>query len=176
MKKTEITNELKVKVNDFISFINILSHQDFEKSVNNKWSPGQQLEHVYLSTKPIEKLFLLPKLLLHVLYGRPKRPSRSYNEIVRDYQKSLISGGKAPSKFMPKHTTINEKERVLNQLNHVVNKLVYKFSQKSEEELDDIFLPHPLLGKVTLRELYLFNIYHILHHHNKTEENLAKVN
>jgi hypothetical protein len=57
-----------------------------------------------------------------------------------------------------------------------VNKLVYKFSQKSEEELDDIFLPHPLLGKVTLRELYLFNIYHILHHHNKTEENLAKVN
>ena len=66
------------------------------------------------------------------------------------------------------------KERLIKQLNNTVDKLIDKLNQKSEEELDTIFIPHPLLGKITLRELYYFTIYHILHHHKKIEENLTK--
>ena len=174
MKKTEIAKEFKEKANDFVSYINTLSDQDFEKVINNKWSPGQQLEHVYLSTKPIEQVYLLPKFLLNIFFGKPKRPSKSYNEVVTDYQKTLDNGGTAPCKFTPKEIGIDKKERLIKQLNNTVDKLIDKLNQKSEEELDTIFIPHPLLGKITLRELYYFTIYHILHHHKKIEENLTK--
>ena len=76
--------------------------------------------------------------------------------------------------YIPKQISIDKKERLIKQLNNTVDKLIDKLNQKSEEELDTIFIPHPLLGKITLRELYYFTIYHILHHHKKIEENLTK--
>ena len=175
MKKTEITKKFTENTNNFVSYIYTLSDQDFEKITNNKWSPGQQLKHVYLSTKPIKLIFLLPKFLLNIFFGKPKRPSKSYNEVITDYQKALANGGKAPSMYIPKQISIDKKERLIKQLNNTVDKLIDKLSQKSEEDLDTIFTPHPLLGKITLRELYCFTIYHISHHHKKTEENLTKL-
>jgi hypothetical protein len=35
---------------------------------------------------------------------------------------------------------------------------------KQEERLDQYLAPHPLLGKITLRELTFFTIYHSHHH------------
>ena len=37
-------------------------------------------------------------------------------------------------------------------------------SQISEHKLDRCILPHPLLGKLTLREMIYFTIYHMEHH------------
>ena len=34
----------------------------------------------------------------------------------------------------------------------------------SDAKLDKYIAPHPLLGKITLRELAYFTIYHIQHH------------
>jgi len=33
-----------------------------------------------------------------------------------------------------------------------------------EDDLDRVMLPHPLLGKLTLREMLFFTIYHVEHH------------
>jgi len=43
----------------------------------------------------------------------------------------------------------------------------------SEEDLDKLILPHPLLGKLTLREMMYFTIYHVQHHQRIVERNLA---
>jgi hypothetical protein len=34
-------------------------------------------------------------------------------------------------------------------------------------------LPHPLLGKLTIREMLYFTVYHGEHHRLHTEQNLA---
>jgi hypothetical protein len=34
----------------------------------------------------------------------------------------------------------------------------------SEDDLDNHRLPHPLLGKLTVREMLFFTLYHIQHH------------
>jgi hypothetical protein len=40
-------------------------------------------------------------------------------------------------------------------------------SIRKEAKLDNFIAPHPLLGKITLRELCYFTIYHTQHHlHN----------
>jgi hypothetical protein len=43
----------------------------------------------------------------------------------------------------------------------------------SEKDLDTLILPHPLLGKVTLREMLYFTIYHVQHHVEQVKTNLA---
>ena len=60
--------------------------------------------------------------------------------------------------------------------------LVSKYHQKlaegglekySESDLDLIILPHPLLGKITLREMMYFTIYHVQHHQKIAENTLS---
>jgi len=42
-----------------------------------------------------------------------------------------------------------------------------------EPQLDQYIAPHPLLGKITLRELCYFTIYHTKHHLNIIKERLS---
>ena len=44
----------------------------------------------------------------------------------------------------------------------------------SEKDLDNYILPHPLLGKLTIREMLFFTIYHVQHHEVLTLKNLGK--
>ena len=43
-------------------------------------------------------------------------------------------------------------------------KLIAKIEKQTESDLDKYILPHPLLGKVTLREMLYFTIHHNEHH------------
>lgn len=43
---------------------------------------------------------------------------------------------------------------------------------KTCDELDKYILPHPLLGKLTIREMMYFTIYHVEHHKKLTERGL----
>jgi hypothetical protein len=42
--------------------------------------------------------------------------------------------------------------------------LARRIDRFSETQLDQLILPHPLLGKLTLREMLYFTIYHVQHH------------
>lgn len=39
----------------------------------------------------------------------------------------------------------------------------------SDKALDSYLLPHPLLGKMTVREILFFTLYHNLHHVNDVQ-------
>ncbi|QLH34686.1 MAG: DinB family protein [Cyclobacteriaceae bacterium] len=54
-----------------------------------------------------------------------------------------------------------------------VNRLAAKLNRFSEAELDLYILPHPLLGKLTLREMIYFTCYHVQHHQELTTKNLS---
>jgi uncharacterized damage-inducible protein DinB len=47
-----------------------------------------------------------------------------------------------------------------------------KIDKISEEDLDKHILPHPLIGKTTIREILYFTIYHVQHHQKAIKENL----
>ena len=44
------------------------------------------------------------------------------------------------------------------------NKLIKRVQQYDENALDHYILPHPLLGKLTMREMLFFTIHHNFHH------------
>jgi hypothetical protein len=45
----------------------------------------------------------------------------------------------------------------------------------SEQELDRVTLPHPLLGKLTAREVAYFTVYHGRHHVEAVRRRLGAV-
>jgi len=55
---------------------------------------------------------------------------------------------------------------VINTFVATHQKLIAKISNWKDEDLDHFLLPHPLLGKITLREMLYFTDFHILHHND----------
>jgi hypothetical protein len=172
MNKEAIKKILSEKHNSFIDYIKSLSDNDFiYKSNTAKWSAGQQLQHIYLSVRPINIALLIPKFILNFLFGKPHQ-NRPYEEIVVTYQTSLLNGGKAGSQFIPKNVSIGKKIILIDDLTELIKSLNEKIERLSEQDLDKYALPHPLIGKISIREMLYFTIYHVQHHHKSVIENI----
>ena len=162
--KIEIIEALDKNVNAFNEFILPLGKEEFENTKDGKWSAGQNLDHLILAIRPLQPAFSLPKFVLKVLFGKANRPSGSYEAVVEKYKSKLAAGGKASGRFIPKAILLNEKDSVVKKYDRQKEKLIKKIKKQSEEKLDNYILPHPLLGKITLREMLFFTIYHNEHH------------
>lgn len=174
MKKNEIINLLEANHQHFVERINQLSEVDFMYAPSGKWTAGQQLEHIYKSVSPLILAFTVPKFVLKWKFGKANRSSKSYNDLVEKYSLKLIGGGKAPAEFIPKFVEWNEKNALVNKLNKAIGKIIARLKHISEEDLDVYILPHPLLGKVTLREMLFFTIHHVEHHQGLVTRNVKE--
>ena len=128
-----------------------------------KWSPAEHFEHLYLSAKPLVQVLNKPKIIFRA-FGKPFQPSGDYDNVVERYKLSLQQGGKATGKYIPK--MIRSKAELMFKWQRQKNKLS-KIIRNSwtEAELDAYLLPHPLMGKLTVREMLFFTIYHTSYHH-----------
>ena len=60
-------------------------------------------------------------------------------------------------------------EAVITSLQIAHQQLLKKVENWKESDLDKYVLPHPLLGKISLREMLYFTDFHILHHNTLTK-------
>jgi hypothetical protein len=172
MNKSEIQQQLRNNHLRFIKQITILSDSDFLLSTNNKWTAGQQLEHIVKSVRPVNLALILPRFLLRIVFGKANRTSKSYEALVEKYHAKLATGYKASAAFLPKSVGVRNRESLSKRLHALIDSLVSRVDTFSEEQLDLFILPHPLLGKLTLREMLYFTIYHAEHHEKLTLKNL----
>ena len=173
MDKQTIINKLYESHNSFISYLNDLTKEEFLCSKNDKWTAGQQLEHICLGVKPVRQLISLPLFIPKLIWGQANRESRSYEDLVKKYLLKLENGGRATGRFIPKSVSIEKGEKLKTHLKNEVDKLVAKLEKLTEDELDKYILPHPLLGKLTIREMLCFTIYHVGHHEELAKRNLT---
>ena len=98
--------------------------------------------------------------------GKPNRNSRSYDELVAKYKLKLEQGGRASKRYIPNPIpALYGKEKLLNNFAKAMDRMAVAIEKKwKEAEPDQYLAPHPLLGKITLRELGYFTIYHTYHH------------
>lgn len=174
MTKTDIQHQLTKSYHAFTEAILSLSEADFLFAASDKWSAGQQLEHLYRAVRPITLAFVLPKFVPRLLFGKANRPSRNYNALVNKYHEKLAAGGKASRPYIPKAVLFIQRNKLKTKLLRTVAKLNRNLNKYSEAELDSYILPHPLLGKLTLREMLFFTIYHVEHHHKAVMLGLEK--
>ncbi|HRJ29502.1 MAG TPA: DinB family protein [Cyclobacteriaceae bacterium] len=174
MNKTQITVLLTQKHNAFMEEIKHLSDNDFIVAPSGKWSAGQQLDHIVRSAGPVNLAFSLPGFFLTLAFGKANRPSRTYDGVVEKYQAKLALGGKAPSQFIPKRVSVNQRNQLIKKLERIVQSLTRRAEKYTEAQLDNLLLPHPLLGKLTFREMLYFTAYHVEHHHKQVIANLKE--
>ncbi len=83
------------------------------------------------------------------------------------YDQLLKDGAVATGAYVPKSVPLKgDKAKIVNRYKETYETLLSKLSQWSEDDLDKYFLPHPLLGRVTVREMMYFTVHHIAHHRN----------
>ena len=162
--KPQIISALNEKVDAFNNYIVPLNKEQFESTPNGKWSAGQNLDHLIRAIKPLQLAYRLPKLALLILFGKTNRPSRTYDELVTKYKTKLAAGGKASGPFIPPVIGFENKDELIRKYAMHKQKLITKIEKQSEQDLDSYILPHPLLAKVTLREMLYFTIHHNEHH------------
>lgn len=174
MDRSAISAELNDRYHAFADFVAGLTEEDFVYSLNGeKWSAGQQIDHLCLSVKPLNRALSAPGFTLKAMFGKSDHPSMSYDELVARYQGELAAGGTASAPFRPEEIPFSRKDELVTTLKELVSKLCSKIEKCDENELDVLVLPHPLLGKLTFREMFYFTIYHAEHHHQHTKQNLA---
>ncbi|WP_276501755.1 DinB family protein [Terrimonas pollutisoli] len=172
LSKEEIIKDLRSCSDEFISFCASIHDDSFFHQPSTKWSIAQNVKHLVISATTTRLAFILPKFIVRLYTGRPNRSSRSYDELVNKYKLKLQQGGKASGIYIPK--TINPqtgKENMLNDFSRTMNRLISSIQKNyRDDQLDQFLAPHPLLGKITLRELCYFTIYHTQHHLNIIKE------
>ena len=173
MTKQEIQSSLHICHHVFLEYINGLSDEDYLFCLPHKWSAGQQLDHIYRSVQPLTLALFVPTWMLKLWIGKANRISKSYEDLVSKYQTKLSEGGAAFGRFLPEKCSLDKKKILVDKLTKVVKILTGRLEKYSESDLDRLILPHPLLGKITLREMIYFTIYHVQHHQKLASATLS---
>ncbi len=158
----ELQQELITRHQAFADRILRIPEAQLHQADSGKWNAVQLMDHIRISVKPVRLALQLPKFILRI-FGTANRPSRTYEALVERYQGKLREGGRAPGRFVPSKQSASPGE-ISKELIELVTGLCKSLESFTEPELDTYLLPHPLLGKLTLREMMYFTIYHVGHH------------
>jgi hypothetical protein len=144
MTKSEIITAAENIFVQFSETCNSIDETVLFKRPVNKWSAAENIQHLIISTNTTSLAYWLPEFVVRWIGGTPDRASRTYDEVKDKYYKKLKEGGRASGRFVPKPIEI-------------------KYG-RTEKDLDNYLVKHPLLGRITLRELGYFTIFHTEHH------------
>jgi len=162
--KQVILSDLKTSFEVLYKTANLVSDDLFNTSKENKWTPAENIQHLITAAKMTSLPFTLPKFVPSLLYGKATGKSKTYDEVVAAYKRELAGGAKASGVYIPKKTNY-DREKLGQQILKEAEKLAQAIDVKwTEEDLDRYRIAHPILGKLTMRELAYFTIYHNIHH------------
>lgn len=161
--KEDIIKGIETSVSAVTNWIEQQAAERFTKGPAEKWDTSQHLDHLHQTVTLINKVLRLPKFILRWRFGKPNRKGREYDSIVARYQAKLKNfTGTAPTSG--KKHSIEDKKSLLVNFQIQAQRLQKILEKWTEEELDKYLVAHPLMGKMTIRELLLWMVYHHYHH------------
>ena len=172
--KTQLKAALRQSFGAVVYAINELSEDTFlAPRAQDAWSPGEILGHLILSTKPVNKAMSMPKLMLKATFGTNNREERTFSQTKIKYYEVLAGGIKAPSNFQYEGVAKKGKENLISSFTKELDKLLNHIDKWEEKDLSKYILPHPAIGKLTIREMLYSTHFHTEHHLKQIEEVLV---
>lgn len=166
--KESIVSEIKISNQRAMEWFEAIPSEHFFARKGEAWSASDNADHLVKAIKPVVLALKLPRLGLQTMFGRPEHTSRTYAEICAAYEVEIVKGAQASGRFLPDQEDPAQpeerKKHLLSQLDKAGNSLFAALEKWLDEDLDQYQLPHPLLGKLTVREMLFFTIYHTLRH------------
>lgn len=148
----------------FVRLAEACSEAQFTERPNGKWSVAEAMQHLYLSARPVPRLMSGPRDVLRQ-WGVPDVPPRSFAEIADAYQQVFAKGVKAPAAVSPRPEDMAvDKATVLARYSDTYQALTDALTGWSDPERDQYVMLHPVLGKLSVREMIYFTSIHTAHH------------
>jgi DinB superfamily len=172
MDKYEIADLLESKHQTLFNWLEQHNPERWETGPESKWTTGQHVLHLLQSIKPLNTALSLPRFVLKYKFGTSNRAVRDYDSIVKRYHERLkeVNGITFKGSRNMKVPKLKEKTYLLNRLQVEQKKLQHKTKKWKDNNLDNLILPHPLLGKMPVREIIMWTAYHVEHHTNTLKE------
>lgn len=163
--KDEILDTITAIADEYNGLMESLSKDAFISGLPGKWTIANNIEHLINTNTVTTLAFLMPRPVLGAGFGKHSGASRDLKELIRSYQLAISSGSGSPLLYVPKVPFIS-KDLLKKGFNLSVESLIDAADQWTEADLDIYLLPHPILGKLTAREMLGFTAYHMYHHLN----------
>ena len=167
---TQIAAELLRLHEECEAYLRSLPADLFVQAQGEKWSPAEHVRHLSKSVRPVALALGLPRFMLWLRFGRASAGSRSFEVMRETYLARLAAGATAgrftPSPQAPAADAAAYREGILTAWRTANADLRSRIAGWDEEALDRYLLPHPALGKLTVREMLFFTLYHNAHHLN----------
>jgi hypothetical protein len=119
---------------------------------------------------PFPKALPSKDFILHK-FGTIDRQTWDYNTVIENYLKTSLQ---APQQFLPEQVALEQKTTLTTDIQQVVQAIQQLLDHYTDEELDSLVLPHPLLGKLTIKEMFYLMTYHPSHHLHYTVKSLSQ--
>ncbi len=148
---------------DGVAYWSAFDDDEFFANIGDAWSPSDNVRHLTKSIRPVTGALRLLKPVVRMMFGRPKREPMSYDAVVAFYRGKLAEGGTA-GRFAPSARVVTDRAEVISRFEHANRELREAIARWPDRALDRHQLPHPLMGKLTVREMLFFTLYHQLHH------------
>jgi hypothetical protein len=173
MDKAAIADLVDQKHQDLFQWLHTQPSERWEQGPEGKWTTGQHTLHLLQSLKPLNLALSMPKFLLRYKYGTANRSPRPYDAIVKRYHERLegAKGKTYKGSQNMKVPSLKDKEYIINRLEVECKKLQHKTKKWSDKDLDHLILPHPLMGKMPVREMIMWTAYHVTHHTESLKAN-----
>ncbi len=166
--RKELASGLRLLCHDSERYWLAMSDEEFVAPIGTAWSPADHVRHLTTCVREVARGMRWPRLLLRILFPGGRGVSVGYEEIARKYRKRLEKGGEA-GRFAPTPEPVPGdpaayRTRILDEHHDAVHDLAGLAMQWNPVQVDTVQLPHPLLGRLTVREMLMFTLYHNLHH------------
>lgn len=176
--RSDILTSLQRLHRESQEYISTLTESEFFTPQGEKWSPAEQVRHLTKSVRPLAKALRLPRLVLAFMFDRKGKTSRSFSEIEMLYRSKLKTGVTA-GRFTPSPQPAPDDPRarrteIVQHWRETHRALEQAIQTWPEAVLDRYRLPHPILGKLTIREMLFFTLYHNAHHVRQVYERRTK--
>ena len=172
MHQDEIADLLEEKYHTLLDWLEKQENDKWTLGPENKWTTGQHALHLLKSIKPLNDVLSMPRFLFKYTLGTTTAEIRDYETIVSSYLEQLEEFKKnstnPPKKL--KVPTLQDKRYLLTRLQVESKKLQYKIRRISDRNLDTLVLPHPVMGKMPIREILMWTAYHAEHHTKQLQE------
>jgi uncharacterized damage-inducible protein DinB len=166
MTKNEIVNILEEKHQELFNLIENQRDEKWLEGPENKWKFGQHVLHLADSIQLLNNALSYPKFILKYKFGKSNRETRSYDVVAKKYIEKLAANQERAKQFniKLKAPSLNEKTFLVNKLKVQNKKLQYKTNKWKDKNLNNLLIPHPLIGRMTVREIIMWTAYHTAHH------------
>jgi len=166
LSKDLLIQDLQNSFSEIIKWINAQPESEFnEELVEGKWPISGHLYHLIKSTKAVSKGMNMPKLGLKTMFGKNNRQEKTYQELLEKYEASIVQQNtKTKNNYEAEPGRIFDRPELIKRFEQELNDLIQSLNKWNEDDMTAYVMPHPIMGKFTIREFIYFTIFHTKHH------------